>query len=115
MADHWIVSGHKFKQHATWESADTEAKRLRELTKKDFRIYRVKTTVVSDGGAAFLAAENEWLRAALKPFAECFAASIADDLNADDGMSIERAVYDYEQPTVGDLRRAAKALAEARG
>ena len=70
MADRWIVSGYKFVEHETWDVAAAEADRLRKKTGKPFRIYRIKTTVKSDGGAAALAAENELLRSRLHAVSE---------------------------------------------
>lgn len=57
--------------------------------------------------------DGDGLREALEPFAK--AARILDDDNppalcVEDDASIERALYENDQPTVGDLRRARAAL-----
>lgn len=55
---------------------------------------------------------------ALKPFArsvELLDDGIAPDLLADDDMSIEAALFEHQQPTVGDLRRARAAHKRLKG
>jgi len=65
MADLWIVSNYKFREHQNWESADEEARRLRKKTGQKFRIYRIKTTVVPAGTYFALLEEIAQLRLAL--------------------------------------------------
>lgn len=46
MADRWIISTWKYKQHRSRGSAEKELKRLREqCPKKKFQLYRIKTTI----------------------------------------------------------------------
>lgn len=52
------------------------------------------------------------LETALGPFAEPVEEldDIAEDLRAEDDMPVGDALFDYQQPTVGDIRRARAAL-----
>lgn len=54
MADIWIVSGYKFTPHYTREVAEKEAGRLREKTGRDFRVYRIKTSIAPGNSAAVI-------------------------------------------------------------
>lgn len=43
MSDAWIISNHRFKEHASFEDAEAELYRLqRKHPKENFRIYRIK-------------------------------------------------------------------------
>jgi hypothetical protein len=50
MADfRWIISVHKFYEHETIESMETELARLKALfPEKEFRVYQITTVQVSD-------------------------------------------------------------------
>lgn len=50
VADFWIVSSHRFVEHATFEIAEGELSRLQtKFPKQNFRIYRCKTTMRQSG------------------------------------------------------------------
>lgn len=58
MADRWIVSRYKFKEHKSFEIASAERKRLRKLHKDDpiprtFFLYRIKTPLKLETGSTF--------------------------------------------------------------
>jgi hypothetical protein len=45
----WIISVHKFHEHETIESMETELARLKALfPEKEFRVYQITTVQVSD-------------------------------------------------------------------
>lgn len=56
--------------------------------------------------------ENERLREALEPFVKAARAFMAEDHQPPDDMCIGEALWDYEQPTIADLRRAREAIGE---
>jgi hypothetical protein len=63
MADRWIVSSHRFAQHKTEEIAQAEAERLRKLVpKKDFRVYRVKTTLQQSNAGELISSLTQALQ-----------------------------------------------------
>lgn len=67
MADRWIVSAWKFKEHSTLEAAEKEVERLRTLApKKTFVVHRKKTTLQASNAGAMIAG----LRQSLRFFAE---------------------------------------------
>jgi hypothetical protein len=65
----------------------------------------------NEGNASRIAAAPE-LYEALLPFGSFDPEEID---GAPDDMSVERALYEGSQPTIGDLRRAAAILAKVRG
>lgn len=46
MADRWIITSYKFREHKTLAEAQAELERVRaKITKREFQIIRIKTTV----------------------------------------------------------------------
>lgn len=67
MADRWIVSAWKFKEHNTLEAAEKEVERLKTLApKKTFVVHRKKTTLQASNAGALISG----LRASLRFFAD---------------------------------------------
>lgn len=44
MADRWIITRHRYKQHETLEAAEAERERLRALLPGEFYLLRIKTS-----------------------------------------------------------------------
>lgn len=109
MADRWIVSAWKFKEHSTLEAAEKEVERLRTLApKKTFVVHRKKTTLQASNAGALIA---EWSQIATDAIA------LLDqwDANLWDKERLGRRVMDADLADLYRRQRALKPLPAAAG